>query len=61
MCIITLCKVSVKEPYEATLIFALIMRNNIRNTTFYSYKISNPVVNETIFSPPNNTKYLAPS
>ena len=32
--------------------------NNICNTTFYSYKISNPVVNEIIFF---THKYLVPS
>ena len=37
------------------------MKNDISNTAFYSYKIYNPVVNEIIFSPPNNTKYLVPS
>ena len=50
-----------KESYESTLIFALILsmqidisidiflRTDISKTTFYSYKKSNPVVNEIIF------------
>ena len=29
--------------------FSIIMKNNICNATFYSYKISNPVANEIIF------------
>ena len=49
MSIITLCKVVVfprgNESYEST----LIMRNNICNTTFLTYKVSNSAVNGIIF------------
>ena len=36
------------------------MRNCICNTTFYTYKISNPKM-ESYFSLPNNTKYQVAS
>ena len=36
------------------------MRNNIRNTSFFTDKVSNPIANNIIFSGPNNTKYLVP-
>ena len=38
----------------------MIMRNNIRNTSFFTDKVSNPIANNIIFSGPNNTKYLVP-
>ena len=37
----------------------MIMRNDIRNTSFFTDKVSNPIANN-IFSGPNNTKYLVP-
>ena len=38
----------------------MIMRNNIRNTSLFTDKVSNPIANNIIFSGPNNTKYLVP-
>ena len=38
-----------KESYEPNLIFCIIMRNNICNTSFYSYEIPKSVSNEIIF------------
>ena len=64
MSIITFWKVNVfargKESHEYFNV-CIIIKNNTCNTTFYSYKISNPVVNGIIFSAPNNNKYLVPS
>ena len=37
---------------ESTWIFCIKMRNDDSNSAFYSYKISNPVVNEVIFFTP---------
>ena len=37
------------------------MKNYICDKHFYTYKISDPVVNVIIFSLPKNTKYLVPS
>ena len=39
----------------------IVMRKNICNTKFLTYKIFNPFVNGNIFSGPNNTKHLVPS
>ena len=52
MCILTLSKVNVfsrvKEWFESILIFALLREIIYVIPFFYSYKISNPVVNEII-------------
>ena len=38
-----------RESFELFFYFCIIMRDNISNTAFDAYKISNPIVNSIIF------------